>query len=316
MKAARLVSEIVILSARTRPITAAQLAARLEVTVRTVYRDLAELSRMGVPVVAESGPGGGIGLMGGWTSPLSGLTRDEVDSVLIGSLAATDLGLSKELATARSKIAAESETIVADRILVDGPDWFVTKEQPQWLVTIVEALRGRRGVRLDYAGPHGRRSRTLIPLGLVIKAGRWYFVGQPPGGRPRTYRVSRIAGARLRYASATPPPGFGLVEYWERAQLEFDRAIRAQTVRLRLPVSSLDDLRRVIPGRLTDDAITAGHPADDALEIDLPMEPVAIAVAQLLGVPGVKVVSPRSLREAVAGRAHELARLNGPEPAL
>ncbi|MDN6123950.1 MAG: HTH domain-containing protein, partial [Brevibacterium sp.] len=92
MKAARLVSEIVILSARAVPITAASLAARLEVTERTVYRDLGELSRMGVPVVAESGPGGGISLLGGWTSPLSGMTSDELDSVLIGGLAAADLG--------------------------------------------------------------------------------------------------------------------------------------------------------------------------------------------------------------------------------
>ncbi|MGO2613872.1 MAG: helix-turn-helix transcriptional regulator, partial [Brevibacterium aurantiacum] len=62
MKAARLVSEIVILSARSVPITAANLAERLEVTERTVYRDLGDLSRMGVPVVTEAGPGGGISL--------------------------------------------------------------------------------------------------------------------------------------------------------------------------------------------------------------------------------------------------------------
>src|SRR5699024_12601947 len=88
MKAARLVSEIVILGANSRPITASDLARRLEVTERTIYRDLGELSRMGVPVITEAGPGGGISLLGNWVSPVAGLTREELESLLLGSPAA------------------------------------------------------------------------------------------------------------------------------------------------------------------------------------------------------------------------------------
>ncbi len=309
VKAARLVSEIVILSARSRPVTAAELAERLEVTERTIYRDLADLSRMGVPVVTESGPGGGISLLGRWTSPLSGLTRDEVDSVLVGSPAATDLGLSSALATARSKILAEADSVFAGRVLVDGPDWFVTKERPGELATIAEAMRCGRGVRVTYQGRKGTRQRTLIPLGLVVKAGRWYLVGQPPGGRPRTYRVGRILAAQLRYVSLRPPPGFRLDEYWEQAQAEFDRAIRGRTVRL--PRSAVADLRRAVAGRITDEAVAAAREVDGGLELDLPMEAPEIAVSQLLSVPEVEVLAPLFLRAAVAERAGELARRNG-----
>ncbi|SMX65348.1 MULTISPECIES: WYL domain-containing protein [Brevibacterium] len=311
MKAARLVSEIVILGARSVPITAESLANRLEVTQRTVYRDLGDLSRMGVPVVTESGPGGGISLLGSWTTPLSGMTRDELDSVLIGGLAAADLGFSAELATAREKILSETDSVFSSDVLVDGPDWFMKYERPEELSVIVAALRSHRGLRFDYASGAGSLVRTVIPLGLVVKAGRWYLAAQPPGGRPRTYRVSRIAEIRLRYVSISRPEGFHLGDYWTRSQTEFDRSIRSATVKLRIPSDSLGDLRRAIPGRVTDEAIESGAKVEGRYVIDLPMEPPAVAVSQLITVPGVEVISPREIRVALHERARQAAVCNG-----
>ncbi|WP_231440866.1 helix-turn-helix transcriptional regulator [Brevibacterium zhoupengii] len=312
MKAARLVSEIVILSARSVPITAANLAARLEVTERTVYRDLGDLSRMGVPVVAEAGPGGGISLLGTWTSPLSGMTRDEVDSVLIGDAAAGDLGFARELATAREKILSETDSVFSSSVLVDGPDWFMTHERPEALSVIVTALRAHRGLQFRYASHTGSRPRTAIPLGLVVKAGRWYLVAQPPGGRPRTYRVSRMTAIGLRFVAVSRPVEFHLGDYWSRSQVEFDRSIRSTTVRLRVPSHNLDDLRRAVPGRVTDDAIEAGSISGDDYIIDLPMEPMDIAVSQLITVAGIEVMSPDELRLALHRRAYQVAAGNGP----
>lgn len=312
MKAARLVTEIVILSARTQSITAASLAARLEVTERTVYRDLGELSRMGVPVVTESGPGGGVSLLGTWTSPLTGMTRDELDSVLIGGLAAADLGLSAELATAREKILSETDSVLSSTVLVDGPDWFMAKENPQELTAIVMALRSQRGLRIEYTKGAETKVRTVIPLGLVIKSGRWYLVAQPPGGTPRTYRVSRIASLTAHGISMTRPPDFNLGDYWMRSQIEFDRSIRATTVRLRVPTSSLVDLRRAVPGQVTAEAIDAGSVADHVHIIELPMEPLEVAVSQLITVPGAEVISPREIRLALHERARQSARCNEP----
>ncbi|MCU4296952.1 WYL domain-containing protein [Brevibacterium permense] len=310
MKAARLVSEIVILGARSRPITASDLAGRLEVTERTIYRDLGELSRMGVPVITEAGPGGGISLLGEWVSPVAGLTRDELDSLLIGSPAAADLGFSSTLATARAKVLTESSSAFSQLILVDGPDWFMAEENPEQLDTIVTALRTQRGLQVTYRGRNGLRSRALLPLGLVVKAGRWYLAAQPPGGSPRTYRVSRIGSAELRFLHCTPPSSFDLAGYWTRALAEFDASIRRTLVRLRLPVAQIDDLLRAIPGRLTEDAVNTGRTDRDTLEIDIPMEPDEVAVSQLVTVPGVEVLSPKQLRRDLHDHARAAAELN------
>ena len=316
MKAARLVSEIALLSARSHPLTASDLATRLEVTVRTIYRDLAELSRMGVPIVTESGPGGGVSLLGEWTSPLSGLTRTELDSVLLGSFASADLGLSGDLATARAKIAAVSGHDDLTRIvIVDGPDWFAEEAAPPALNTVATALRQRRGLRFAYARADGTRQRSVIPLGLVVKAGRWYLVAQPPGGAPRTYRVSRISEVRVHWTQATGPTGFDLADHWQQARIDFDRSLRTLPVRIRLPQTACADLVHHVPGPLTAEAVAAARPVTGAdgvgrIEVDIALESVEVAVSQLLTVPGVEVVSPAEVREKLARRACELLELN------
>src|SRR5699024_1436940 len=162
-----------ILGANSRPITASDLARRLEVTERTIYRDLGELSRMGVPVITEAGPGGGISLLGDWVSPVAGLTRDELDSLLIGSPAAADLGFSSALATARAKVLTESSSAFSQLILVDGPDWFMTKENPEQLDTIVTALRTQRGLQVAYHGRNGLRSLRCTPPPSFDLADYW-----------------------------------------------------------------------------------------------------------------------------------------------
>lgn len=278
---------------------------------RTVYRDLGDLSRMGVPVVTESGPGGGISLLGSWNSPLSGMTRDELDSVLIGGFAAADLGYSGELATAREKILSETDSVFASNVLIDGPDWFMTHERPEEPSVIVAALRSHRGLRFDYASGADSLSRTVIPLGLVVKAGRWYLAAQPPGGRPRTYRVSRIAEIKLRYICVSQPPGFHLGDYWTRSQIEFDRSVRSAKVKLRVPSDSLGELRRAVPGQVTEEAIEVGSTVEGALIIDLPMEPLEVAVSQLITMRGVEVISPYEVRVALHERASHAAACNG-----
>lgn len=265
---------------------------------------------MGVPVIAEAGSGGGISLLGDWVSPVAVLTRAELDSLLIGSPAAADLGFASALATARAKVLTESSSAFSQLILVDGPDWYMAKENPEQLHTIVTALRTQRGLQVAYRGRIGLRSRTLLPLGLVVKAGRWYLAAQPPGGGPRIYRVSRIGSAELRFLRCTPPPNFDLAAYWTGAQAEFDASIRRTRVRLRLPVAQIDDVLRTIPGRLTEDAVNAGRMDRDTIEIDLPMEPDEVAVSQLVTVPGVEVLSPKQLRRDLHVRARAAAELN------
>lgn len=154
-------------------------------------------------------------------------------------------------------------------------------------------------------------------MGLVVKAGRWYLAAQTPGGRPRTYRVSRITEIRLHYVSVSRPPGFHLGDYWARSQIEFDRSIRSATVKLRVPNDSLGDLRRAVPGRITDEAIEAASMADGAssaegaIVVDLPMEPLDVAVSQLITIGGVEVISPLDVRTALREQARRTAVCNG-----
>jgi predicted DNA-binding transcriptional regulator YafY len=204
MRADRLVSLALLLQARGR-LSARALAAELEVSVRTVYRDIAALNLAGVPVVTESGPGGGCWLLDGYRFPLRGLSADEAEALLMLGVpaAVAELGLADALAAAQRKIrvtaGAARGTGDADYggargggggdiggppalVHLDLPRWFGASEPTPWLRTLATAVRNRRAVRIGYrrGDRHGDRgaesSRVIRPLGLVNKAGTWYVV--------------------------------------------------------------------------------------------------------------------------------------------
>lgn len=149
--------------------------------------------------------------------------------------------------------------------------------------------------------------RTLIPLGLVVKAGRWYLAAQAPGGSPRTYRVARIRSAEPQYLRATPPPQFHLGRYWESSQEEFARSVRSVMVRLRLPLTRAEDLMRAVPGSITEEALEAARVTGETMEIELPMENTEVAVSQLITVPDLTVVAPMPLRRGLHDHARAAA---------
>jgi predicted DNA-binding transcriptional regulator YafY len=201
MRADRLVSLALLLQAGGR-MSARALAAELEVSVRTVYRDIAALNLAGVPVVTESGPGGGCWLLDGYRFPLRGLSGDEAAALLVLGVptAVAELGLADALAAAQHKIrttaGAGAGTLagagrgVAGRVggadggpvpalvHLDMPRWFGGSEPVPCLRTLAAAARDRRQLRLGYR--RGRTddesARAICPLGLVNKAGAWYLV--------------------------------------------------------------------------------------------------------------------------------------------
>ena len=209
MRADRLVSLALLLQARGR-LSARALAAELEVSVRTVYRDIAALNVAGVPVVTESGPGGGCWLLDGYRFPLRGLSADEAEALLMLGVpaAAAELGLADALAAAQRKIrvtagsgasAARGDAAGAGAggggagggaqggpmpalVHLDLPRWFGRSEPVPWLRTLATAVRSRRPLRIGYRrgdrdGEQGAEtSRVVRPLGLVNKAGTWYLV--------------------------------------------------------------------------------------------------------------------------------------------
>ena len=204
MRASRLVSILLLLQSRGR-MTAAQLAAELEVSVRTVYRDVESLHEAGIPLYGDAGHRGGYQLLDGYRTRLTGLNTDEAQALFLSGLPgpAAELGLGPVLAAAQLKLLAalppglgEQVGRVQARFHLDAPGWYSAPDEVPLLPAVAGAVWHGRALQVRY-----RRwkeptdvDRRLEPYGLVLKAGRWYLVAAPG---PRTYRVDQILDLRV-----------------------------------------------------------------------------------------------------------------------
>ena len=221
MRADRLLSILMILQARGR-VTAQQLAEELEVSVRTVYRDMDALSAAGVPVYAERGPGGGCSLLDSYRTTLTGLTRDEVRALFMLSIPAplAELGVGQELKAALLKLSAAlpasrryDEAHVRQRIHLDSVGWSETVEPVPHLRTVQQAVWEDRKLQLTYRLPFEAQAEWLVePYGLVAKAGTWYLVCTR-NGSVRTLPVSSVTVSRSMVRSSEPVRGLGPVGF-------------------------------------------------------------------------------------------------------
>ena len=199
MRASRLVSLLLLLQTRGL-LTAGELAAELEVSVRTVHRDVEALSEAGVPIYAERGPHGGIRLVDGYRTRLTGMTADEAEAIFLSGLPgpAAELGLGTVVTAARLKVLAAlppelraRASRLVERFHLDASGWFQAGEPVPHLGVLSEAVWDSRRVSIDYERGDRTVQRTLEPLGLVLKAGVWYVVAVADGSI-RTYRVGRV----------------------------------------------------------------------------------------------------------------------------
>ena len=201
MRASRLVQLLLLLQTNGK-MTASRLAEELEVSVRTIYRDIEALSGAGVPIYAEAGPGGGVRLVDGYRTRLTGLTAEEAEALALSGLpgAASELGLGTVLAAAQLKVDAalppelRSRAVrMRERFHLDAPGWFAREEPVPHLATLSRAVWEEERVEIRYRKPEGEVKRLLDPLGLVLKAGVWYLVALSGRTRSlRTFRVSRV----------------------------------------------------------------------------------------------------------------------------
>src|ERR1700761_4294482 len=184
MRASRLLSILLMLQTRGR-LTAESLAATFEVSVRTVYRDIEQLSAAGVPVYADRGPGGGFQLLDGFRTKLTGLTENEAETLFLSGLPgpATQLGLADQLLSAQLKLSAAlpersrtSAQRMAQRFHLDPVGWFKSPDQARLLPTLAHAVWTETVVEIGYRRAQSTVMRSIHPLGLVLKAGTWYVV--------------------------------------------------------------------------------------------------------------------------------------------
>ena len=246
MRATRLVSLLLLLQTRGQ-LTAADIAERLEVSVRTVHRDVDSLAAAGVPVEALRGPAGGYRLAGGYRTRLTGLTGDEAEALFAAGMPgpAAELGLGGELAAARLKLLAALPSELQERATraqrlfhLDARGWFRAEDSVPHLPELASAVwRGCR-VRIRYREGNRVVQRTIDPLGLVLKAGAWYLVAHRVAGM-RVYRVSRVASVRPLEETCERPDGFELSAYWN----EWSRAFEESRPRVEVTVRGPKGIR-------------------------------------------------------------------------
>lgn len=313
MRADRLLSIMMLLQAHGR-MTAGALAERLEVSPRTVHRDMEALSAAGIPVVAERGSGGGWSLMEGYRTDLTGLTGDEIQTLFLSAPQAhlKDLGLQQAAEAALLRLLAalpaaqrRDATFMQSRIHVDGAGWRETREETPSLPIIQAALWQERCLWITYGRDEASASERLVdPLGLVAQGRAWYLVALKEG-EIRTYRVSRIRDARLDSAPSQRPAGFDLAATWATSKASFVANLPRFEVTLRGAPGARE--RIGFSGRFVR-LLDAEPPGPDGwTQLRIQADTAEEAAAFVLGFGDqVEVLAPPSLRKAVIDQARAL----------
>lgn len=309
MRADRLLSLMLLLQARGR-MTAQELAEKLEVSERTVYRDLSALGMAGIPVTAERGPGGGCGLMEGYRTNLTGLTAAEVHTLFMSGAASPlkDLGLAPAMEAALLKLLAalpkqrrgEAER-ARQRLHVDTAGWGRPGDAVPHLRALQEAIWQDHRVRMVYR-PEGRNEgeRVVEPLGLVFKANIWYLVARSIG-ELRVFRVSRVADVRPLEETFERPADFDLAAYWAESCALFEASWNRYAATLRVS----PELAPYLSFHFSDGTYTpieqADPPgADGWLTLTFTFDSFEAARTRILGLGTlVEVVEPAELRASV-----------------
>ncbi|WP_219945000.1 YafY family protein [Iamia sp. SCSIO 61187] len=328
VKAARLLSLLLLLQARGR-MSAPALARELEVSVRTVYRDVDALVAAGIPLWSEAGRAGGYRLVDGYRTRLTGMTAAEADALFLVGLPgpAAALGLTAEAVAAERKLLAaltpdqqERAGRLRDRFHLDAPAWYADVEDPPHLAALAEAVLHDRRVAVTYRRWEEPRdvARTLDPHGLVLKAGVWYVVARAHDPRSRRrprpedlrpYRASNVLTLEPTDVTFTRVAGFSLAARWQQhlADLDARRLVGTATVRVS---AGLRDRLPDHPSHPLTAAIRAVDAPPGDVVVDLPVESIGRAAADLVVFGGaVEVLAPAELRAALAALAGEVAAL-------
>ncbi len=316
MRASRLVSILLLLQARGR-LTAAELAETLEVSVRTVYRDIESLHAAGIPMYGDAGHHGGYQLLHGYRTRLTGLSADEAQALFLSGLPgpAAELGFGSVLAAAQLKVLAalprelgEQIERVQERFHLDAPGWYAQPDEVPFLPAVADAVwRGRvLAVRYRRWKAPTDVDRRLEPYGLVLKAGRWYLVAGPG---PRTYRIDQVLALTVLEEECRVPDSFHLAGYWQAYQADFHARLHGGDALIRVAPGAESWLSRPVARAL---AQSGAAGPDGWRRGVVPIESVEHACREflLLG-PDIEVLGPPELRARLAATARAVAARHG-----
>jgi predicted DNA-binding transcriptional regulator YafY len=314
MRADRLLSILLLLQIHKR-MTARELAERLEVSERTIHRDMEALGMAGVPVSAERGMHGGWILMEGYETKLTGLNEAEIQALFLNlpQRLLADLNLDKASDAAMLKLSAALPTIfrhdadyARQRIHIDVTAWANSQESAPCLNTLQEAVWQERKLSFLYGNKDdcGAGERFVDPLGLVAKGSVWYLVAAISGDI-RSYRASRIHDAKLMEEPAMRPGGFDLAKFWEESSARFKTHLPKYIATLR--VNSAILLRLPYGGRFAR-VEHIGETEEDGwarVKMRFQFEHEACEYALSFGTQ-VEVIEPLELRDQVVKMAKDV----------
>lgn len=310
MKAQRLLSILLHMQNHGK-ITCRELAERLEVSERTILRDMEALSAAGIPVYAERGSHGGWSLTEGYRTTLTGMSAEEIGSLVLANASHLlgDLGMEQLFQAAVQKLLAASAPpirleaeMVRQRTYIDGAGWHPSTETFPLLHTVQEALWGDQKLRIQYPRGESHVERTVAPLGLVAKRNTWYLVAEVDGDL-RTYRISRLLHAEVLAESFTRPDDFDLESYWKQSLADFKSQLPRYPARIRIAEKLLPRLERERYTQLLHTvALESGW-----LDVDLEFNTLESACEVLLSYgASVQVLEPEELRNQVLAEARAI----------
>jgi len=317
MKASRLLSILMLLQARGR-VTAPALAAALEVSERTILRDIDQLSAAGVPLWGDRGRNGGFQLRAGWSTELTGLTEPEANALLLAGLPgpATELGLGAAAASVRLKMIAslpiewrEQADRVGSRLHIDSVDWYRTQETPVYLRELADAVWHSFKIKIKYESWNGAVIRELEPLGLILKAGVWYVAARGVGeAKVRIFRASNVLEMQSSGKHFKRPTKFELAGYWRESAKRFEAELYRLQANIRVSPRAMKWLlnaRTKITVLPREAKRIKGK--TDWQDVLMPIESIEHGARQLLAFGGeVEVLEPPELRAKIVEDARAI----------
>lgn len=312
MRADRLLSIILLLQTRGK-MTARTLAEELEVSRRTILRDINALSYSGVPVYSEGGHGGGFSLAEEYRTTLTGLNTLEVQSLFVSSNneALRDVGLGDagerlllKLLAALPNAQHSTADHIRQRLMIDPTWWWYDASLSPFWDDIQKAVYEDRLIEVEYENFDGKISqRLLAPYSLICKSSVWYLLAERDQ-ELRTYRVTRIHSVRLLDQSFSRRPDFDLPTYWHTRAQSIQNLPSEYSCVLRIHPERISVIKWLMPGRweLIQDANDKGW-----MTISLKMDSDLLAEMLVFGLAGfVEVVEPTELKDAVVEKAREV----------
>lgn len=298
--------------------TTKELAGRLEVSQRTILRDMDALSHSGIPVVAERGKAGGWRLMDHFRHQLSGLKLEDMKALFIipSEKMLDDLGIKTHGLDIRQKLLANLPSSTKtqarnflEKIYIDTGTWKSSPEKNKALMVVQQALWEDQKLKIVYQKTNGSCShRVVSPLGLVAKGSSWYLVALNEKDEYRNFRLSRIIQVECAPEIFTRPEHFHLAEYWKQSKLEFTESLPSLKVKVLVDPAIIS--RMTFTDKFVDKVDTDVHKHGQLVCVTLNFNTEQEAIGYVLGFgEAMKLVEPEYLIEKVLHQARSVIEM-------